>query len=276
MNTIDTSTLHWTFVDGATIPAVTLSIVDSLNRSDDRRGRVLHLTDGHNDYLLKLRVFHSLKDRLAATWGRSSLARESTMLTAARLADVPTTELIGLGTRRKRGLIHKQGLLTAWLTNHMSLRQRVLAATQAEDETAIEAARRVYIDLLARVRRAGLGDRDFGVGNVLVQQGSNAPYEPIWTDLEAAFYASPHDSTATGSTVAAALVSWWVATGEHTRWFQATFSSALDLLPEPQGGWAALLPSLNQTLDHRMSKQLRHGRINHVPGPLRLETAERR
>ena len=82
------------------------------------------------------------------------------------------------------------------------------------------------------------------------------------------------DTVVVGSTVAAALVSWWVATGEHTRWFQATFSSVLDLLPEPQGGWAASLPSLNQTLDRRMSKQLRHGRINHAPEPLRLENAD--
>ena len=273
MQLIDTSRLQWTFVDGAAAPEAALSVVDSLNRSGDRRGRVLHVTDGRNHYLLKLRSFTRLKDQLAATCGRSSLNREATMLTEAGSARLPVAELVGQGARRSCGLIREQGLLTAWLADRTSLRQSVAAATQVKDEAAIEAARRAYIRLLASVRHAGLGDRDFGVGNVLVQERGNAPFEPVWTDLEAVFRASARDGAATGDTVAAALVSWWVATGGHTRWFEATFRSVLELLPEPEGGWTAALPRLNRTVERRMVKQLRHSRIDRAPAPLCLESA---
>ena len=268
-----TSDMDWQPANAAVLPAGELIMTIALTRADDRRGAVLRVVRGDREYMLKRRVYGRIGQRLWATLGRSPLDNEFAMMQAARSAGLATAAPIALGRRRHGVLIREQALLADWVNDCQPLRQFVVAATQAQDESRIHTAQDAYAALAGRVRRAGMADRDFGLGNVLVREREQ-PLQPIWTDLEAAYHARANDGCATCDTVAAAMVSWWVATQGHEPWFETMFASMCRYLPEPRNGWASVLMKLNRSIETHMAKQLRHERIDRAPPPLHLALEE--
>ncbi len=229
-------------------------VLQRLTRSADHRGEVCHVAVGDKECLLKLRDMQRFGQRIAATLGRSPLHHESQMMRAARQAGLPVPQPLALGVKRGLGGVNAVALLIEWLPGHRTLREQ-LGNDSAE----------IYARLLGRVRNAGFADRDFGVGNILIP--ASTP-DATWIDLEATFRAAPADPTATVFTCAAALTSWWVATGGDANAYQRLFDTIRAHTPEPHGGWPALFPRLNARITRRIAKQLRHERITTAPPPL--------
>jgi tRNA A-37 threonylcarbamoyl transferase component Bud32 len=210
------------------------------------------------------------KQRIPATLGRSRLANERRMLLRARSAGLPVAELIAVGQRRRWGLVVEQVLLVRWMEHHVTMTQRIRDAAEQGRRAALRKAGPALAELLAQMRRASIADRDFGPHNLLVDEKTADFAAPVWIDLEAAYEAGPDDRGDTLLTLAGTLASWWYCCREDQAELQAVFDAVCRALPEPPGGWRALLEPLNKIVLHRSRKQLRVGSIQTVPEPVRL------
>ena len=272
--------MRWYDQDGRPTKFGPLSVVEDLKHptsgvSKDTIRQVCRVTDGERDLVLKRRWMNSLGRRLTATCGRSPLHNEKHMITVAQSAGLAVAPLIGWGEQRTAGLVEYFALLIQWAEGRTTLGDLVVRALDSGDDQGVRTVQSLLIRFLARLRNAGLADRDFGTHNILVAghdlADSAVVEDLLWVDLEGVYRARCDAAAATCQTVAAALSNWWTTTRAHPPHLISALDEIRRTVPEPCGGWSAIAPSLNRQLQKRVDKSIRYGRVDRRPPRLELE-----
>ena len=261
------------FVDCHGEPApfeIDLDVLDTVKGGSSDRRRVLRVTDGRREMAMKITSLPRIGGKVATMLGRGRLRHEISMARLATETGLRALRPVAYGVVRRLGVPIAEAMLSEWIPNGVLLRQVVRQAVAAGDDGAVARAAGCYVDMIGRIREAGLADADCGTGQLLVNADSGAALDPIWIDLEASFPADPHDADATGRTLAAALVSWWVATGGDQSRYEQTARLISGRLPEPTGGWRRVEEVVDQSVRRRMAKQIRKRRIDDYPESVRF------
>lgn len=251
--------------------AGSLQIVQSLKGHENSLRRVYRVTDGHGHWILKIQDFRSLYHRWQAMRCRSCLDVEAAMTRHGRAAGLPIPRIDGAALFRRWKLVDRQALLIEWIDGRVSLHEWIKSFALARP-ALIGQARTAVVDLLTRIRAAGLADADLGLLNILVHRDPDRPLGPVWVDLEAAFPAPPDQAMATARTLATTLAGWWIATGADQASLLALFEHLRTSVPTPARGWDRLMPTINLLLRRRIDKAIRCRRVAWPPGPLGVRT----
>ena len=251
---------------GGAFDASAVRVVRHL-KGDRRMPKWVYLAEcGARQLLLKVRSIEGLKARWRAVRGRSSLQLEAQNLARAEVAGFAVPQLVAVGTGGRVGLPDREALLVVWLKNHVCLRDKLELAAAEKDASAMAAVRNISIELLARARRAGLSDKDFGFHNLLMPSESGG--EPVWTDVERLFVADSADPEGTWSGAGSLLSSWWLSAGPDQQALEQTLSLVVGSLPEPRGGWRAIEKPLNRYIEGKIEWHLAHARTPAPPAHL--------
>ena len=217
---------------------------------------------------LKVRDHRTIRKVLRATRHRAVLDHERRMIDRARDAGLPAPQVLGWGERRLWGLVIQQSLLTAFHDGRVEMVHRVQRAAAEGDAADLAGNLNAMVRFCAQLRAAGLSDADFSIKHLLLDPSPRSAIEPLWIDLEAVTEAAADDSEATARTTGAALWSWWVATAGDQASLRDALSQFRAALPQPPGGWDALLPLVNQTIQQKWRKVTRTGRFQAEPPTL--------
>ena len=262
------------FVDSRGRPTLVdadLVVVETLKGGGSGQRCALRVASGEQEMAMKVVLLRRFGQRLAAMVGRSGPRREFSMIRLASSAGLPVPRPVACGCLRRLGAPIAEAVLSEWIDDGVLLRDVVRQAVSDVDSETFQRAATTYAAMIGRVRQAGFADADFGAGQLLLPDAAGqAAFDPVCVDLEAWFQAEPHDADATCSTLAAALVSWWVAVSGDQQRYDATVELIRDRVPEPAGGWRRIEGTLNQQVRNRMAKQIRKRRVADEPAPVRL------
>ena len=249
---------------------VDLDVLDTVKGDSLDRRRVLRVTDGQREMAMKITSLRRIGDKFATMFGRGGLRHEISMAELAARMGLLALRPVAYGVVRRLSVPTTEAMLSEWIPNGVLLRQVVRQAVVAGDDGAFSSAARCYVDMIGRIRDAGLADADCGAGQLLVNADAGDTLDPIWIDLEASFLADPHDADATCRTLAAALVSWWAAIDGDQGRYEQTARLISERLSEPTGGWRNAEELVDQLVRRRMVKQIRKQRVDHYPERVRL------
>ena len=243
---------------------------EALKHIDAADRQVYRVTADGKDAAMKVRRWRGIKRKWRATKG-SPVDHEWAMLLATERAGLVTPKPIALGALRRFGMIIEQALLMELFDGCTRLRDVAMRAAEANDAATLDTLEAAMIDRLGAIRHAGFADDDFGAHNLITPVADDTLSQPpVWIDLETAFVAEPYDPDATIRSVRITFAGWWTATGGDQDRLQRLFERTAATLPEPTGGWSEHVYALNESIERRVRKAIRLGRIARPPEPLVL------